>query len=340
MKISCRKVVRSRGFTLIELLVVIAIIAVLIALLLPAVQQAREAARRSQCKNNLKQLGLALHNYHETHSCFPYGGSTDSGYNWGANDTTGHGIYNWRGLILPNLDQATLYNKMASDMAAAGQPISQPVGGVSAAYKTAYEGLAAQKISLPVLQCPSDPLSGRSDAPSGVGANWGSGHPSPAAGAPASYFGSAGPEAQHTQTNICVSPCVFYRGSGNFNASGVPGGGVGMFSLRATRVLIRDVTDGTSNTLFAGEERLGNSSGGFAVAYHQWMDPFSVTTTVRGVNRNVTTDYYGQGFGSMHVGGAQFLMADGAVRFISENVNIATFCMLGTKGSGETPSDF
>ena len=88
------------GFTLIELLVVIAIIAVLIALLLPAVQQAREAARRSQCRNNLKQIGLALHNYHEQVDCFP------PGTMFGDQD------YGWATFILPGLDQANLYNKI------------------------------------------------------------------------------------------------------------------------------------------------------------------------------------------------------------------------------------
>src|ERR1700755_1857180 len=105
---------RSRVFTLIELLVVIAIIAILIALLLPAVQQAREAARRSQCRNNLKQLGIALHNYHDTFNSLPWGGSGDSAnYNWG-NGNTGQCMYNLRSMILPYIDQGPLYNLMAS----------------------------------------------------------------------------------------------------------------------------------------------------------------------------------------------------------------------------------
>src|SRR6056297_1446776 len=87
----------KRGFTLIELLVVIAIIAILVALLLPAVQQAREAARRSSCKNNLKQLGLAMHNYHDVHDCFPLG--------------MVHRI-NWRVSILPYLEQSTIFNQL------------------------------------------------------------------------------------------------------------------------------------------------------------------------------------------------------------------------------------
>src|SRR5689334_6696256 len=102
----------NRGFTLIELLVVIAIIAVLVALLLPAVQQAREAARRSQCKNNLKQIGLALHNYHEmTSSTFP------SGY-IGGNGTFVDTVpdlsgFSWMSMLLPQLDQSNLYNKLS-----------------------------------------------------------------------------------------------------------------------------------------------------------------------------------------------------------------------------------
>ena len=102
-----RKLTMKRGFTLIELLVVIAIIAILIALLLPAVQQAREAARRSQCKNNMKQIGLALHNYHDVYNTFPpgYVGQTD------VSILAGYGLWSWSALILPYIDQAPLYNQ-------------------------------------------------------------------------------------------------------------------------------------------------------------------------------------------------------------------------------------
>ena len=116
-----------RGFTLIELLVVIAIIAILIALLLPAVQQAREAARRTQCKNNLKQLGLALHNYHDVHRCFPFGheGTTKS--------------FSAFSMLLPYLEQANVYNQIDFNV-----PISHA------------NNAGPLLIELPALRCPSD----------------------------------------------------------------------------------------------------------------------------------------------------------------------------------------
>ena len=108
---------RRRGFTLIELLVVIAIIAVLISLLLPAVQQAREAARRTQCRSNLKQIGLALHNYHDQYQVFPPGNglssqSPDAGYSVDLTTTNRAAAYGWATYILPQLDQANLYNQL------------------------------------------------------------------------------------------------------------------------------------------------------------------------------------------------------------------------------------
>ncbi|MDB5341209.1 MAG: hypothetical protein JWN70_6828 [Planctomycetaceae bacterium] len=140
---------RRRGFTLIELLVVIAIIAVLIALLLPAVQQAREAARRSQCKNNMKQLGLALHNYHDIVNTFPMG--AQEGY-------TCTGIrMSWVPPLFPQMDQANLYALMQTYLAP---------GGV------ALYNWSNNAIKIPVLMCPSDPNAGTIGAGEGVRANY------------------------------------------------------------------------------------------------------------------------------------------------------------------------
>src|SRR5579859_6029688 len=140
-----------RGFTLIELLVVIAIIAVLVSLLLPAVQQAREAARRTQCKNNLKQLGLAMHNYHDAYLGFPMG-----------KNTTASGLTNFpaQARILPYIDQTNLYNQ-----------INFNVGPTNAANVLAYN------TTLPAFRCPTDTdtmqavIGGRSNYYTNTGTN-------------------------------------------------------------------------------------------------------------------------------------------------------------------------
>ncbi len=123
---------RRQGFTLIELLVVIAIIAILIALLLPAVQQAREAARRTECKNHLKQIGLAMHNYHDAHNCFPFG--------WGGTGpASGSPRYSAISQLLPYFDQAPLYNTINFSL-----PLVDPVN------------TPARMTEIPMLRCPSD----------------------------------------------------------------------------------------------------------------------------------------------------------------------------------------
>jgi prepilin-type N-terminal cleavage/methylation domain-containing protein len=326
---------KASGFTLIELLVVIAIIAGLIALLLPAVQQAREAARRTQCKNNLKQIGIALHNYHDTVLCFPYGGSGDGNYYWSTNRQTGATVMNWRGLILPYIDQAPLYNSIVSAVAP-GQPnMASPPPASDSTWKTAVRALTAQNLVIVAYQCPSDPNAGRQSH------TYDTGWCQVATGAVCSYWGSAGPEAESSNCGLCVTaPCVCYNQNAGFNGSDTTAGGSGLFSLKATKVRIRDCTDGTSNTLAVGEEKIGDASNN-PWGFRQWLEPFSVTSTVRGINRpDYGAGYYGQSFGSAHVGGAHFTMADGAVRFISENINIATFCFLGTKSANEIVGDF
>jgi prepilin-type N-terminal cleavage/methylation domain-containing protein len=141
---------RPRGFTLIELLVVIAIIAVLIALLLPAVQQAREAARRTQCKNSLKQIGLGLHNYLSTHSVFPFGkGASYSG-------VPVYARWSQHAMILPYIDQAPLYNTLDFNY----PPETPGMGGVTpfmpASTNASGANAVASRTVIPAFMCPSD----------------------------------------------------------------------------------------------------------------------------------------------------------------------------------------
>ncbi|MDB5335368.1 MAG: hypothetical protein JWN70_987 [Planctomycetaceae bacterium] len=321
---------RRRGFTLIELLVVIAIIAVLIALLLPAVQQAREAARRSQCKNNLKQIGLALHNYHDSLNCFPFGGSVGADIVNGSQ--TGNNGFGWRVFILPYIDQANLYNQLAAQNACS-----------ASSSNATWKALPQHIQVIPGFLCPSEvspPVT--SGAPSWTY--------SADTAALSSYWGSAGPAAAYPGSvvngcGVCGNNvnCLCTDQPGWHLASATVGGGSGIFSLRATRINIKDVTDGTSNTLLVGEmRREKNPATGTQYATpFQWMDPWSMISTVNGLNTPGYGDaYYRERFSSYHVGGVHFVMADGSVRFLSDNINLFTFSYLGTKGGGETVGEF
>lgn len=143
---------RKRGFTLIELLVVIAIIAILIALLLPAIQQAREAARRTQCKNNLKQLGIALHNYHDVYKIFPYmeGGTEGIAVSTANNNASLSGLVS----LLPMMEQSVIYNDIKEGRDRDGDPagVTYAAGG-PVPWDTAFDPYRAQ---VPGLLCPSD----------------------------------------------------------------------------------------------------------------------------------------------------------------------------------------
>lgn len=296
---SCpRLLARSGGFTLIELLVVIAVIAVLIALLLPAVQQAREAARRTQCRNNLKQIGLAIHNYHDTHSVFP---STEVG---GTGTLARASAFV---AILPNLEQTstyTLYNPSLGN----SDPVNMP---------------AVQQV-IPTYLCPSAPL--RRPVPiSNCDAN------NRAPGTYAVSTGSGDPwgtlAAGNPHNGAIVSP-----------ASG--------------RTSLRDITDGTSNTLLAGEAAWnlpdylftsGPCSGQVRWGFTYWSSPYPLATaftTMAPFNPKQGGPAVLSRFRSEHPGGAQFALVDGSVRFISENVSQLVLDAAGTRAGGEVIGEF
>jgi prepilin-type N-terminal cleavage/methylation domain-containing protein/prepilin-type processing-associated H-X9-DG protein len=212
---------RTRGFTLIELLVVIAIIAVLIALLLPAVQAAREAARRAQCTNNLKQLGLAMHNYHSSTGVFPPGGINTS--NLMGQITGGWGSWSAHAMMLPYMEQQAIYNSINFNIATDGN------NGEANIRSTASGNVIS------AFQCPSSPLFAGTD-------NWGR----RAAGN--NYFVSVGSTLTEYAPN---GPSGVLAGSASPN---------GPFQVDGPCFSTRDILDGTSNTIALGEWRSGDNN--------------------------------------------------------------------------------
>jgi prepilin-type N-terminal cleavage/methylation domain-containing protein len=341
---------RWRGFTLIELLVVIAIIAVLIALLLPAVQQAREAARRTQCKNNLKQLGLACHNYHDTFNNFPhnYDGRC-FGQNVLGDWQNGPGSFGWIVMALPYMDQAPLYNQFNfSDNSA-----TSPVKG----WTSPTNAPLAESI-LPGLLCPSNPQPSRvgSDPAGGAGGGVPGGRPM----GRTDYTGNMGFISGDWRSCLIAArpdggiPLV---GNNNetvgsplfvdvYNFSNTVNG---IFGLAGTKK-IRDITDGTSNTILVMEDHHWNRGRRFAsnnTGDAAWASPFSISTAAHLVNHNYlnAAGNYADGnqchgISSTHTGGAQILMADGTVRFLSENIGVTVLQAIATRAAGDQVGEF
>lgn len=309
---------RHRGFTLIELLVVIAIIAILIALLLPAVQQAREAARRSTCKNNLKQYGLALHNYHDVYKRFPGGGQ-----NWGRPNI------GWQVRVLPYMDQAEIFKKLDMNRASAFDTTITIAGG----------NKLARQINVPYSLCPSDSDQASRDA------NW----------AQSNYTGSLGSQrtpSANGACNIFMTPGTHYHNPlgaadhGN-NANGLNVSGA--FGRLWPGAPISNFTDGLSNTIMVGEiipwcndhtagwwhyNGMGNAHASTAV-------PINTMTTCRAnpnpeypACTNMNNWNLSWGFRSRHVGGAQFLLGDGTVRNLNESMDYETYQRLGGRADG------
>lgn len=337
----------KRGFTLIELLVVIAIIAILIALLLPAVQQAREAARRTQCKNNLHQLGLAMHNYHDVHNGFPItvfnnGNSNSNGQNWG---NSSRGSYLVR--LLPFIEQAGIYN--ALDFSTVGPTWNAPN------FEAQGDGNGLfRHMNIAGFQCPSEPSPNRD------------GHSNKS-----NYALSMGNQNM-PGNNTGWGTCTDYPGN-DFGTGASGHGNVawnqtassqtsGIIARSNWAARLRDITDGTSNTIAGGEIRpqCGDHSrnGWFHFnslwiattapinfpiecvredpGWNQGADP----AAGRGACNHWQNWQTSQGFKSRHTGGAQFVLCDGSARFISENIDYMLYQRLGDRRDGGVIGEF
>lgn len=336
-----------RGFTLIELLVVIAIIAVLIALLLPAVQQAREAARRTQCKNNLKQLGLACHNYHDVSQQFPqnYDGrplnETVNG-SWQGNP----GCFGWIVMALPYLDQAPLYNRFN---------FNDQSGGSGSLGWTSQNNTAAASTVLTALLCPSNPQPptlGVDVAGCGGGGTFNNtkvgrtdytGNLGFIAGDWRSCLVQDGGNIPLTKGGEAVGTVLDAWGEGgsinnylqNMN---------GVFSFFGTGK-IRDITDGSSNTILLMEDHhwsVGKQNPSQNAGDVGWASSMQVSTAANLINQGYgyNDSHKCHGISSTHVGGAHVLMADGSVRFINENLGLTVLQAIATRGSGVPAGEF
>ncbi len=299
---SSPKTLKSRGFTLIELLVVIAIIAVLVALLLPAVQQAREAARRSQCKNNLKQLGLAFHTYLETNRSFPTQQTCCQG--------SPRIYHSWTTKILPFIDQLGIYEQLDFNTGA----------GLSGT------DLTLKQKPLAAVQCPSDPLS--------LGVNPGNDNGAGVNLAETNYAISSGGHPNAASSIPGVSGAQY----GQFGYIPQNGEVRGMFSRSGYSAREADVTDGLSNVIMIGEV-VGGWCRWQDWGYQSWATmahPMNYRNDFYNVTGGWNHDSHNECiiFRSRHVGGAHFALGDGSVQFLSENIDGAVYRNLGDKADG------
>lgn len=355
----------SAGFTLIELLVVIAIIAILIALLLPAVQQAREAARRTQCKNNLKQIGLAAHNFHDVYQRFPAANimewSTETGRDGvfepatagypDADTSPGIGVLPQ---LLPQIEQANLYTKMGTTK---GFDDHYLTGGIVGSYKSPgaawYNDAATFALAqtrMPMFECPSDPQSGK-DFVLWHGAGYFNTSP---------IYCSSG--FVNFGTNSTVDDNL--KPSNYVGVGGMIGGGrcnvqwdlnndgtvdipnlndwKGVFNSSRTKVNFRDITRGTSNVLMFGEAT-GGANLGFAWMGSNFIPSIWNKYPNDPANPNpaklASTDA-AYGFSSFHTGGYQFALGDGSVRFISENIDKNTYWAISAMSNNWVNGEF
>ncbi len=291
---------RRHAFTLIELLVVIAIIAILVALLLPAVQQAREAARRSSCKNNMMQLGIAIINYEHQWETFPLGTANATGPI--INERKGYHV-GWMVRILPHMDDGNAYDRFDF---------------TKGVYDSANKEVAEYYPSW--VNCPSSPN-------------------------PVYY--NVTDEDTNESTKVAFNS---YAGVHHSKEAPIDTDNNGIFVLNRA-ISANDVTDGLSHTLMAGEKTYGGHELGWVSGsratlcntgsiINELPDGTSARAGTRVFEWEPEEPKATGGFASFHSGGAQFVLGDGSVRFISENIDPKLFSNLGNRHDGELVADF
>lgn len=344
---------RSMGFTLVELLVVIAIIGILVGLLLPAVQAAREAARRMSCSNNLKQIGLAIHNYESATKYIGPGAVFHGGTqmtNVGPNNLYTGPANNRQSLLfslLPYMEQTAVYNQF--DMAWPMDDCRFP--------STINNGILLRGMRIPTYVCPSDfnPILS-------PGANQVS---------PSNYHPSTGPTADISDSGSCSCPLFstfqtfslintnVNNPAGPYSRRGMPGttrGPDGNTNGSGYCPKLADIKDGTSSTIFVGEVRAECSNHVRAGWSHsnKWgiftqvpinfdsCEQDVATATAKGKTACAARCTWNSevGFKSLHTGGAQFVFGDGSVQFLSQSIDMTTYQRLGAKGDGQAVGNY
>lgn len=333
-----RQIARAsqNGFTLVELLVVIAIIGVLVALLLPAIQAAREAARRSQCTSNLKQIALALHNYDSVHKALPFGATNpyvaDS-------DPQTPGTC-WTISIMPYLEQKNVQDQIDTNV---------PLSDVK-------NSIVVQTV-LPIFACPTDPLAAnpilpnRGWSPSGGGSGlkrtinpdasmglWYTASIGPTHPDGCSFCPNSSPSADNWCCQGWSHGVAFFPFYPEHNA-------VGMFTRSSKGFKFSEVSDGLSNTLMVGETLPGHWIWNGVFCPNHPLSSTSIPLNTMDSDNGLEGAYENQGFGSswsrtsgfksMHPGGVNFAFGDGSVRNINEDISHRLYCALGTRAGEE-----